>query len=64
MGYKISNYERRCRELSEAGLIRAVKNEKRFIIGYLYQEKKYGDIKIDTEPRQDRLFTPGRAINN
>ena len=34
LGFKISNYERRCRELTNEGLIKPIRNDKGYIAGY------------------------------
>ncbi|HPQ42913.1 MAG TPA: hypothetical protein PKZ42_01700 [Syntrophales bacterium] len=47
-GYKISNSERRLRELCEGEnpLIRAVRGQKGYIIGYIYQQEKKLEIPV------------------
>jgi len=59
-GYKISNAERRLRELCEEddngyAPIRPIKNEKGYIIGYIYQEPPK-PVVIRIPPKQDALF--------
>jgi len=58
-GYKVSNAERRLRELCEpndAGYapVIAVRNDKKIIVGYLYQEMPKFEIKF--KPRQEPMF--------
>jgi len=59
-GYKVSNAERRLRELCEeddAGYapVRATRNEKGFIMGYVYQEPPK-PVVIRIPPKQKPLF--------
>ena len=39
-GYKISNYERRARELTKEGCIKTIRNHKGYITGYIWANKK------------------------
>jgi len=53
LGHKQSLAERKCRLLVHAGLIEAVRNEKKYIIGYKYIEPK--PFIILKENRQENL---------
>lgn len=60
LGYKRSNGERRLRELCEpngAGYapVRTIRNEKDFILGYIYNEPPK-PVEIKFEPRQEPMF--------
>jgi hypothetical protein len=59
--HKVSNAERRLRELcdpNDAGYapVKAIRNDKGFITGYLYQEPQLPQRQPETEVKQDALF--------
>lgn len=64
--YKISNYERRCRELSSENLIRPIYSDKgsKHIMGYIWVEKRAtGQISPNNaqlKATQENLFKVGQ----
>lgn len=61
LGHKHSLAERKCRELCREGLIKAIRNEKGYNIGYVYLPTAKPPLK-KPEPMQARLFKPSQII--